>query len=65
MPRPRKKSPKPITFTLTPAQLRDLKKRGLLKKKSGTLKVTYRAGKLHVIRHKKGGSFVSSNAAFA
>jgi hypothetical protein len=64
MPRPRRK-PKPITFTLTPAQMRDLKKRGLLNKKSGTVMVRYRAGKLHVIRHKKGGSFVSSNAAFA
>jgi hypothetical protein len=64
MPRARKK-PKPITFILTAAQLRDLKKRGLLKNKSGTLKVRYRAGRLHVIRHKKGRSFVSSNAAFA
>jgi hypothetical protein len=45
--------------------MRDLKKRGLLNKKSGTVMVRYRAGKLHVIRHKKGGSFVSSNAAFA
>ena len=65
MARARKKAPKPITFILTKAQLKDLKKRGLLKNKGGTLKVRFRAGKLHVIKHKKGSKFVSSNAAFA
>lgn len=65
MARGKKRRPKPLTFTLTPAQLKDLKKRGLLNKKTGEVKVTFRAGKLRVVKHKKGRSFVASNAAFA
>ena len=63
--RKRARKRKSIVFVLTAQQKRDLKKRGLLRNKRGTLRVKYVSGWLHVTHHKKGPKFVASNAAFA
>ena len=65
MARKTRAKPKPITFELSPKQLAALRKKGMLRNKSGEVRVKYANGRLYVVKHKVRGRFVASNAAFA
>ena len=58
--------PVPIVFTLSATQRAALKKKGLFRNNTTAIvRVRFANGRLTVLRHKKGSTFVPSNSAFA